>query len=130
MAISILLLSSVSCFCELVDPPPFKVEQVCGETIAPDSELSLTQVKGGRHVLTTQSDKDANFDFGVVSAGLYQLSVKWRAQDGSTWGPMQNRYPIQVMSSKKIMGCKRPLLVTEVSVPETGLSVRFRSESK
>jgi hypothetical protein len=126
IATSILFLLSSSCFCEVIDPPPLKVRQVCGIAIAANAQLILKPDDSRQTERSVRSDKDGKFDFGSVPAGVYRLSMKWPDQGGNFSGPIHNSYPIRVVSTQTFTGCRRPLEVGVLRGSESGLAVSFR----
>ena len=123
------LLFSFSCFSELIDPSPLKVRRVCGTAMVAGAELELKRAGGQESFAKVRSDKDGKFDFGAVPAGLYRLSMMWLDGTGKPQGPISNAYPIKVISTTEV-GCRRPLLVSELTGSESGLTVSFGSENK
>jgi hypothetical protein len=108
----------------VIDPPPFKVKQVCGTVAVASAQLTL-QTDGRTLKITIHADPEGKFDFGNLSEGIYRLSMTWLDEKGNVQQPIHNSYPIRVVNPIPGASCERPLLVDFLRGSESGLTVSF-----
>jgi hypothetical protein len=118
----------ISGACELINPPPTKVRQVCGTVIYPNANITLRRSEGASVPSNTTADDKGIFNFGPLKPGLYRLSWTYKDEHGVTQEPaLENSWPVRVSHPLSSRNCKKPLDIgiLQHSGWESGISVSF-----